>query len=86
MEKVRLGILGIGNMGSGHCKNILAEPDCEIELAAVCDVKEDRRNWAKENLPDSVAIFDNAEDMMSSGTCDASYFREACRCIHQGSS
>ena len=71
MEKVRLGILGIGNMGSGHCKNILAEPDCEIELAAVCDVKEDRRNWAKENLPDSVAIFDNAEDMMSSGTCDA---------------
>ena len=32
MEKVRLGILGIGNMGSGHCKNILAEPDCEIEL------------------------------------------------------
>ena len=71
MEKVRLGILGIGNMGSGHCKNILAEPDCEIELAAVCDVKEDRRNWAKENLPESVAIFDNAEDMMSSGTCDA---------------
>ena len=71
MEKVRLGILGIGNMGSGHCKNILAEPGCEIELAAVCDVKEDRRNWAKENLPESVAIFDNAEDMMSSGTCDA---------------
>ena len=71
MEKVRLGILGIGNMGSGHCKNSLAEPDCEIELAAVCDVKEDRRNWAKENLPESVAIFDNAEDMMSSGTCDA---------------
>ena len=71
MEKVRLGILGIGNMGSGHCKNILAEPDCEIELAAVCDVKEDRRKWAKENLPESVAIFDNAEDMMSSGTCDA---------------
>ena len=71
MEKVRLGIRGIGNMGSGHCKNILAEPDCEIELAAVCDVKEDRRNWAKENLPESVAIFDNAEDMMSSGTCDA---------------
>ena len=71
MEKVRLGILGIGNMGSGHCKNILAEPDCEIELAAVCDVKEDRRNWAKENLPESVAIFDNAEDMMSFGTCDA---------------
>lgn len=71
MEKVRLGILGIGNMGSGHCKNILAEPDCEIQLAAVCDVKEERRNWAKENLPDTVAVFDNAEDMMSSGKIDA---------------
>lgn len=71
MDKVRLGILGIGNMGSGHCRNILADPDCEIQLAAVCDVKEERRNWAKENLPDTVAIFDNAEDMMSSGTCDA---------------
>ena len=40
MDKVRLGILGIGNMGSGHCRNILADPDCEIQLAAVCDVKE----------------------------------------------
>lgn len=71
MDKVRLGILGIGNMGSGHCRNILADPDCELTLAAVCDIKEERRNWAKENLPETVAIFDNAEDMMASGTCDA---------------
>ena len=71
MSKVRLGILGIGGMGSGHCRNLLADPDCELTLAAVCDIKESRRQWAKENLPESVLIFDNADDMIASDAIDA---------------
>ena len=71
MEQVKLGIIGIGNMGSGHCNNILAGKTPEITLAAVADRKEARRTWAKENLPENVAIFTTGEKLIESGLCDA---------------
>ena len=71
MEQVKLGIIGIGNMGSGHCNNILAGKTPEITLAAVADRKEARRTWAKENLPENVAIFTTGEELIESGLCDA---------------
>lgn len=43
MNKVRLGIIGIGNMGSGHVESILDGKVPEIELAAVADLRESRR-------------------------------------------
>ena len=71
MEKVRIGIIGIGNMGSGHAKSIAAGNCPEIELAAVCDINPERLEWAKENLPETVARFDDAIKMMESGLIDA---------------
>ena len=43
MEKVRLGIIGYGNMGSGHTRNILEGKCPEIEITAIADRKADRR-------------------------------------------
>ena len=54
MEQVKLGIIGIGNMGSGHCRTILDGQVPDIRLAAVADMREGRRQWAKENLPEDV--------------------------------
>lgn len=71
MSKVRLGIIGIGNMGSSHAKNIAEGKTPDIELTAVADRKEDRRNWAKENLPETVQIFEEGTELMDSGVCDA---------------
>ena len=51
MKKVRLGIIGIGNMGSGHANNILKGLCPEIQLCAVADINPDRIRWAEENLP-----------------------------------
>ncbi len=69
-EKVRLGILGYGNMGSGHAKFITQGKCPEIELAAVADIDPDRRKSAEENCP-GTAVFENAEDMIASGKIDA---------------
>lgn len=66
-----MGIIGIGNMGSGHAKNIIDGKVQDIELGAVCDLKESRRQWCNENLPDSVVIFEDASAMMKSGLIDA---------------
>ncbi len=71
MDKIRMGIIGIGNMGSAHAKNIVEGKCPEIELAAVCDINPDRLQWAQENLPATVERFDDAIKMMESGKIDA---------------
>ncbi|MBR5751110.1 MAG: TIM barrel protein [Clostridia bacterium] len=70
MDKVRIGIIGVGNMGTGHAKNIFAGKVPDMVLGAVADIKEERRAWAKENLP-GVEVFDDATKMMESGLIDA---------------
>ncbi len=70
MDKVRLGIIGIGNMGSGHLKNILEGKVPEMEVTAVADRQEGRRAWAKENLPEAVVIFEEGKDLIAAGVCD----------------
>ena len=71
MEKVRLGIIGIGNMGTTHSKSLTEGLVPEMELTAVADRKESRRVWCKENLPESVTIFEEGKDLIASGKCDA---------------
>ncbi len=71
MEQVRLGIIGVGNMGSGHCENILAGKTPEIRLAAVADRREALRDWAKGRLGEGVAVFTEGSQLIQSGLCDA---------------
>ncbi len=71
MEKVRVGIIGFGNMGSGHARRITDGQVPEMELTAICDIKPDRLAWGKTFLPESVATFENAIEMMESGLVDA---------------
>ena len=70
MDQVRVGIIGIGNMGSGHAKNIVAGKVNGMVLTAVADINADRIAWAKENL-EGVATFATASELMESGLVDA---------------
>ncbi len=71
MEKIRLGIIGTGNMGSGHIHNILDGKTPEIKIAAVADRRENRRAWAKETLPEGTPIFTEGSELIQSGLCDS---------------
>ena len=71
MDQVKLGIIGLGNMGSGHCNNILAGLTPELKLTAAADLRQSRRDWAKETLPDDVVLFENGDQLIESGLCDA---------------
>jgi predicted dehydrogenase len=64
MDRVRLGVVGLGNMGSGHIKAHLPQLP-RIELAAVCDLDEARMT------PYEVPHFTKSEDMIRSGLIDA---------------
>ncbi|HIX92325.1 MAG TPA: Gfo/Idh/MocA family oxidoreductase [Firmicutes bacterium] len=70
MDKVRFGIVGFGNMGTGHCKYLNAGEIEGATLAAICDIKPAKLEMAKEAYPD-VALFDNHMDMFKSGKIDA---------------
>lgn len=71
MSTVKLGIIGIGNIGSAHCERILNGETPEITIAAVADRNEARRVWAREKLPEGTAIFQEGTDLIKSGCCDA---------------
>lgn len=69
MSELNVGIIGIGNMGSAHSKNILEGKVEGMRLAAVCDVSPAKLDWAKENLP-GVPLFADANEMIKSGLID----------------
>ncbi|NLX83596.1 MAG: Gfo/Idh/MocA family oxidoreductase [Clostridiales bacterium] len=71
MSIIKLGIIGLGNMGSAHCRFILDGQTPEIELAAVADREESRRIWAQSHLPGSVQVFEEGSQLIKSGLCDA---------------
>ena len=69
-NKVRLGIIGLGNMGSGHLRNYKDGHMPEIEVTALCDIDEKKFEAALEKAPDA-KCFDNATDLINSGLVDA---------------
>lgn len=70
MEKIRLGIIGCGNIGKVHTDNIVNGSCPEVELSAVCDLKKERLDEILEKKPD-VSVFYDAEEMMDSGKIDS---------------
>ena len=70
MKKVRLGLIGAGNIGSAHVNNWLEGRCPELEITAAADRRESRREWVREHLPDA-AVFTEGEELIASGTCDA---------------
>ncbi len=79
MNKVRYGLIGIGNQGSAYAKFLTtAEADAQngpfcpesSALGALCDIDPEKMNKCKELYPD-VPFFENWQDMVNSDCCDA---------------
>jgi predicted dehydrogenase len=70
MSKVRVGIIGIGNMGSKHALNIAQGKIEHAELVAVCDTNPDRLSWAKETLGEDIHCFSEPADLFESNLID----------------
>lgn len=74
MEKVRFGIIGVGNMGSAHARSFLKGDVENGVLTAICDLKKEKTDkilsmeyaGARE-----LAVFSDYKEMLVSGLCDA---------------
>ena len=67
---LRLGIIGAGGIASLHTHNILSGKCPEVQLTAMADRKESRREWIRATVPDA-AVFCEGSDLIVSDTCDA---------------
>lgn len=70
MDKIKLGIIGMGNMGKGHLHNILEGLCPSVEVCAVCDVDQKQLEYAKEKA-EGVACYLDAIEMLDSGMIDS---------------
>lgn len=72
MEKVRFGIIGIGQIGTVHVKNLL---DGKVEngvLGGVCDIDPEKIKWVHEQENGAnVPAFADYREMFASGLIDA---------------
>ena len=71
MKEIRLGIIGIGGMGSGHALSIAEGKVPGIRLSAVADIRKERLKWAEKELPAGIKTYSDGREMIDSGECDA---------------
>lgn len=71
MKTVRVGVIGIGNMGSSHARQIANGQVPGAVLSAVADVNSARLEWANQEFGEAVQCFDDADKLMKSDVVDA---------------
>lgn len=72
MEKVRFGIIGIGNIGIVHAKNLLSGKIENGVLSAICDIDPEKINAVRElDGGDKPVAFSDYREMYKSGLIDA---------------
>ena len=70
MDKVRVGIIGLGNMGIKYAEAISEGQVKGAVLAAICVRNPERLDWAKQIFGDEVQLFSNAEDFFEQADID----------------
>ena len=70
MDEIRVGVIGFGNMGSAHAKNIFDGRVNGMVLTAVCDTDEIKRKKAAAEFS-NVQIFSTHEELLAAHITDA---------------
>jgi len=70
LEFVRIGIVGLGNMGMGHARYLIEGQVKGAKLTAISDVSADRLAEVKAQLGEGVSAYTDATEMFRSGEID----------------
>lgn len=71
MDVVRIGVIGLGNMGNFHIEYLAGNEIPGAELKAVCDVDPDQLARAKSRAGDGVEAYGDADELLQSNGIDA---------------
>lgn len=69
-KKLKIGIIGVGNIGNAHANALYTGQIPHGELIALCDTDENVRNGLSYKYP-GVTIFANHKELIESGICEA---------------
>ena len=67
MNKIRIGIIGMGRMGLTHYSIINTHPD--VEVTAIADTSSMMLNMLKKLIP-SLTVYEDYKDLLNSGLVD----------------
>ena len=70
MEKVRFGIVGCGNIGTRHARDLNSGKVENGVLSAVCDINPAKLEIFRGLYGDSINYYSSADEMFNSGDCD----------------
>ena len=70
VDKVRVGIIGLGNMGIKYAKAISSGEVKGAVLAAICIRNPERFEWVKQTFGDKVQLYSNEEDFFEQADMD----------------
>lgn len=71
VSEVRVGVIGLGNMGKGHIGYMLENKVKGLELTAVADKSQAAQDWAEQNLPLETTFFTDPYELIASPLVDA---------------
>ncbi|TDO91323.1 putative dehydrogenase [Halanaerobium saccharolyticum] len=71
MSEVKIGIIGIGNMGSSHAQNIFQGKVKGAKLTAVCDIDDQRLEWAKNTLEEEIDCYSTPAEFYAGADIEA---------------
>lgn len=71
MDKIKIGIIGMGNMGCKYAEQIATGEVPGMELGAVTRIKREWQERAKSVLPPGLPVYQTAEELLDCGSIDA---------------
>ncbi|BBI26323.1 Gfo/Idh/MocA family oxidoreductase [Enterococcus faecium] len=71
METVKIGIVGVGNIGSFHMRNVLGGELKNAELVALCDSNPEKLDRIQEQYGDQFKLYDDVDNLLADPEVDA---------------
>lgn len=70
MNKLRIGVIGVGTMGKGHIRTLNEIDTCAV--GAVCDISHEKMKALRDEklIDENVKCFSDYRELISSGLCD----------------
>lgn len=71
MDRVRVALIGAGNIGNLHVNNLLSGEISGVELCGICDINPEKIKLAKKRLGGQYKYYDSAEAVFADSEIDA---------------